>query len=53
MSDEAYRCPSCGYTAEDAAFHMDHRLCEIKTGLPNPRKVEAERMQQQANERER
>lgn len=25
---EIPRCPECGYTAKDAAIHMDHHLCK-------------------------
>ena len=32
VPDEA-RCPECGYSAEDARIHGDHKLCKGK--LPN------------------
>ena len=25
--DESIRCPECGYTLEDAQFHLDHHHC--------------------------
>lgn len=28
------RCPSCGYTAEDARYHGDHRLCKNSGNTP-------------------
>jgi hypothetical protein len=30
QSPEPPRCPKCGYTAHDAAIHMDHHLCSGK-----------------------
>jgi hypothetical protein len=32
---EPLRCPECGYTKEDAQFHMDHHLCKGK--IPEPK----------------
>lgn len=32
------RCPDCGYSQRDAAFHMDHKLCPGKR--PEPPKAE-------------
>lgn len=28
------RCQSCGYTEEDAKFHMDHHLCKNSGNAP-------------------
>lgn len=28
------KCPECGYTAEDAAIHLDHRLCRNDGNAP-------------------
>ncbi len=28
------KCPECGYTAEDAATHLDHRLCRNDGNAP-------------------
>lgn len=34
MTDKEKRCGSCGYTEEDAKFHMDHRLCKNDGNAP-------------------
>jgi hypothetical protein len=36
-SQNVYHCPDCGYTRADAAYHMDHRICELKGGPPMPK----------------
>lgn len=28
------RCPTCGYTKEDAQIHMDHHLCKNAGNAP-------------------
>lgn len=36
------RCPSCGYTEEDAKLHLDHYLCKNSGNAPwekNPRRT--------------
>lgn len=38
---EAYRCSDCGYTQADAAFNMDHRLCEAAGGPLMPKRKES------------
>lgn len=35
-SDDGYRCPECGYTRDDAAFYLDHHLCEARGGPKMP-----------------
>lgn len=35
------RCPSCGYTKEDAQFNMDHHLCKNAGNAPWERKSKA------------
>jgi hypothetical protein len=46
QGSEVYHCPKCGYTPEDAAFHMDHHICEAKYGGPPMPKPAASPSQQ-------
>ena len=46
-----YRCPCCNYTHADAAYNMDHHICERKGGpkMPKLSKIERAEMIRELN----